>query len=247
MGNAQTRIKTSDNANTDMDLHPSKYCCEGKWIDPTVKQELQKEVAELERLLEEDKDWNLYSNEQTWNLVNPSLYSFIFGITPVVNYMDQRNEPIANWIGLEHTRDDDMDQRNESIANWIGLEHTIDDDWESESQTVPFQWLPSEFLVDENGKVTIQSYINNLHPYRFRNLYKSIATIFQQFVPQFEECLSKTSGKTITLKGRTLQVIVKISENVLTPERPYFDSGKMHTVLFLSFYFVFFDFVTSFQ
>ncbi len=198
----------------------AQQCCEGKWINQQVKKELQKEVAELERSLEEDKDWNPHSNEQTWNLVNPSLYSFIncystrslwYYITPLVlSGTDQRNLPISHWIGLHNVL--------------------------SQKYSFRFQWLPSEFQVDENGKVTIQSYINNLHPYRFRNLYKSIANIFEQFVPQFENCLSKTQGTTISLRGKTLQVIVKISENVLTPQKPFYDSGMMHTVLFLTFF-----------
>ncbi len=192
------------------------YCCEGQLINPDMKDELRDGVTKLEKLLEQDKDWNLYSNEQTWNLVNPSLYSFIRGVSPLTtSSMDQRNQPIANWIGIGDTSNAPS-RKNPST----------------------FQWLPSEFEVNKNGKVRILSYINNLHPYHFRGLYKSIANIFEQFVPQFEECLKKNKNQTTNLKGRKLQVIVKIAENMLTPQKPYYKSGRMHTVCF---YVVFFS------
>ncbi|KAK5670326.1 hypothetical protein QVD99_003021 [Batrachochytrium dendrobatidis] len=49
-----------------------------------------------------------------------------------------------------------------------------------------FQWLPSEFHVEQDGSVTINSYINNLNPIWHRDMYKCIAKIFKCFVPMFE-------------------------------------------------------------
>ncbi|KAK6098491.1 hypothetical protein MT418_8432 [Batrachochytrium dendrobatidis] len=49
-----------------------------------------------------------------------------------------------------------------------------------------FQWLPSEFCVEQDGSVTINSYINNLNPIWHRDMYKCIAKIFKCFVPMFE-------------------------------------------------------------
>ncbi|KAI8846262.1 hypothetical protein BC829DRAFT_269221 [Chytridium lagenaria] len=49
-----------------------------------------------------------------------------------------------------------------------------------------YQWLPSEFNVDDNGKVRIDSYINNLHPKKNVELYDCIAKIFEAFLPMFE-------------------------------------------------------------
>ncbi|KAJ8330479.1 hypothetical protein O5D80_001460 [Batrachochytrium dendrobatidis] len=49
-----------------------------------------------------------------------------------------------------------------------------------------FQCLPSEFRVEQDGSVTINSYINNLNPIWHRDMYKCIAKIFKCFVPMFE-------------------------------------------------------------
>ena len=154
-----------------------------------------------------------------------------------------------------------------------------------------FQWLPSDFSVDGDGKVALISpYINNIHPTRHKELYSAIPEILQHAVPVFERVLSDllrpllpmriaTSGgrgpkgeeaadciwessipyherryatwyaeskfstpdarkqyggdltvmnDRISLKGRTLQVIVRMSNIILTPERPKYPGGKWH-------------------
>ena len=127
-----------------------------------------------------------------------------------------------------------------------------------------FQWLPSDFSVDGDGKVTLASpYINNIHPTRHKELYSVIPGILQHSLPMFErvlsdllqpllparitasggygfereetvECTRKYDGNLevmndqISLRGRTLQVIVRLANVVLTPERPEYPGGKWH-------------------
>ena len=142
-----------------------------------------------------------------------------------------------------------------------------------------FQFLPSDFSVDGDGKVTLISpYINNIHPARHKELYSAIPEILQHALPMFERVLSDlvrpllpmrivTSGgykfdcilnssvwhadrreheftypdarkryggdlevmnNRISLKGRTLQVIVRLANIMLTPERPEYPGGKWH-------------------
>ncbi|KAJ8330010.1 hypothetical protein O5D80_001588 [Batrachochytrium dendrobatidis] len=142
-----------------------------------------------------------------------------------------------------------------------------------------FRWLPSEFRVEQDGSVTINSYINNLNPIWHRDMYKCIAKIFKCFVPMFES-LFKTmdpmfkyidirngtkgyelpnqssrggmesdtqvirpvyvptlpehfepkyeSAKPVSLRGRNLQVIVKLTNIQLTPSKPKYNEGNWH-------------------
>ncbi|KAJ2061199.1 hypothetical protein GGI17_003234 [Coemansia sp. S146] len=53
-----------------------------------------------------------------------------------------------------------------------------------------FSWLPSEFRVDDNGDVTIESYIKNLHPIKHAALYPIIASIFSKFLPLLEQVVA---------------------------------------------------------
>ncbi|KAK6091505.1 hypothetical protein MT418_008013 [Batrachochytrium dendrobatidis] len=142
-----------------------------------------------------------------------------------------------------------------------------------------FQCLPSEFRVEWDGSVTINSYINNLNPIWHRDMYKCIAKIFKCFVPMFEslfrtmdpmfkyidihngtkgsEPSSQSSrggmesdtrvirpvyvptlpehfessyelAKPVSLRGRNLQVIVKLINIQLTPSKPKYDEGNWH-------------------
>ncbi|KAK6092440.1 hypothetical protein MT418_8480 [Batrachochytrium dendrobatidis] len=142
-----------------------------------------------------------------------------------------------------------------------------------------FQWLPSEFRVEQDGSVTINSYINNLNPIWHRDMYKCIAKIFKCFVPMFEslfrtihpvfkyiDICNRTKGyeppsqsdhddmesdtqvirpvyvptlpenfesnyesaEPVSLRGRNLQVIVKLTNIQLTPSKPKYDEGNWH-------------------
>ncbi|KAJ2058274.1 hypothetical protein GGI17_005142 [Coemansia sp. S146] len=48
-------------------------------------------------------------------------------------------------------------------------------------------WLPTDFHVNDDGSVTIPSYINNMHPVRYVALYQTISKVFAKFVPLLEQ------------------------------------------------------------
>jgi hypothetical protein len=128
--------------------------------------------------------------------------------------------------------------------------------------------------VDEKGQVKISSYINNLHPEKHKEMYKTIGSIFENFVPLFENVLTdllqppktrididsdwyepqqdgedddeyydnrlprpqkikefqnpEPPKQVVDLKGRRLQVIVKLANIILTPENPRYNGGSWH-------------------
>jgi hypothetical protein len=51
-----------------------------------------------------------------------------------------------------------------------------------------YQWLPAEFLVDDEGKVKIESYINSI-PFQ-SGLYPIISEIFERSAPLFSKVLT---------------------------------------------------------
>ncbi|KAJ3368116.1 hypothetical protein GGF31_006824 [Allomyces arbusculus] len=50
------------------------------------------------------------------------------------------------------------------------------------------QWLPTEYVVDDDGKVKILSYVNNLHP---GALYPLPAQVFEPVLSLFERVLAR--------------------------------------------------------
>jgi len=134
-----------------------------------------------------------------------------------------------------------------------------------------FMWLPAEFDVSPQGDVKILSYITGIHPLKHKALYQDISSIFQRFLPLFENTLTMYAnpfpertdtrcpqfiedwdgphrvpklkefhsilGKKkeekkgcfrINLKGKRLQVIVKIASIELTPRNSIYPGGSWH-------------------
>ena len=67
--------------------------------------------------------------------------------------------------------------------------------WNRPYERSKFQWLPSEFLI-ENGKSKIDSYINNL-PLSEKKLYNNIQELFNSLIPQFEKMWAYIKNKNL--------------------------------------------------
>jgi len=90
----------------------------------------------------------------------------------------------------------------------------VQDYWNRPYEDSKYQWLPSEFGIDQDGKCNIESYINNL-PFTLENaeLYKSIQELFEYTLTEFEKVWFKAqqdNSTNISLRNRKLQVITKI-------------------------------------
>jgi hypothetical protein len=118
------------------------------------------------------------SDGQVVDLIHPSLFPFIKGVTKVSDPSELADcAPIDNG------------------AN--------------------YSWLPAEFAIDESGKVTIESYINNLDQETYPELYFDISQIFQAILPMFETTFSTK------FRSCTLQVIVKAAYYFIPPGETY--------------------------
>ena len=73
------------------------------------------------------------------------------------------------------------------------LSNKVLDFWNRPYENSSFQWLPSEFKIDTNGKCKIESYINNI-PITELKLYEDIEKIFDTILPEFENSWSYTNS-----------------------------------------------------
>lgn len=113
----------------------------------------------LESLDDSKKHFHPGSNNLVVDLVHPSLYCFVRGVTT-----------ISNEVGIF------VEDLNDALA-------------ESGSEYGKFRWLPSEIVCDDVGEVKISSYINNLPPKRNARLYGLIGQILSRFLPLFSRVL----------------------------------------------------------
>lgn len=289
-------------------------------IEPELRQSLLDGLKPLENVPDEKKDWHPGTNKQVLDLVHPSMWCYVIGQTNVTDEPFNLSKALAMFgagapkgtFVSPSTEEDSKKKKNHT--NYFDSHHNEEDPFVSKR----FQWLPAEFSVSSTGEVSIDSYINNLHPVDHAGLYTTIGAVFQRFVPMFERVLShldepqphriqpdaytwhrkpkwydqdvaptkksdggqqqeerKESDKkndagddddadefeseeepdeddedwwenrptyqpvvkspfkpfassTISLRGRKLQVIVKLAEIILRPEQPSYDGGSWH-------------------
>ncbi|PVU94367.1 hypothetical protein BB560_005942, partial [Smittium megazygosporum] len=156
------------------------------YIPIETLEDFKAQVSKLENVDESLKDYHPGSNNQVLDLVHPSLYPLIYGLSRAIS-TDVSPQEVPNWresIGKGEIAEAPYDK--EKVANEF-LSRSSND--LSIYKSFKYQWLPSEFQVTE-GKVRILSYINNLHPELFSKLYRSIESIFGLFVPLFSQCLT---------------------------------------------------------
>jgi hypothetical protein len=128
-------------------------------------------------------------------------------------------------------REEDVDVEQEGMYS---NEYTGEDETPNGSLTneytfsKKYQWLPAEFNVSLDGTTKVESYINNLHPVEYREMYGTLEKIFSKFVPMFNGVLSEITLHEVDLKGHKLQVIVKLANIVLTPKNPKYNGGSWH-------------------
>ena len=54
-----------------------------------------------------------------------------------------------------------------------------------------YQWLPANLAFQEDGTVKFTSYINNLHPNKYPQIYRTVEKLIDKAIPTWDQCLSE--------------------------------------------------------
>ncbi len=166
-------------------------------------------------------DYHPNSNNILRDIVHPSLYPFVDGISPTTKSILDI-PPVTSVLGGGED---------------YSFHDKTKDYWGRPYEASQFQLLPTYFDIGVDGNCKICDYINNLLP-RAENemLYSLLADLFSYALPLFESVL--TYGRTIrpllcdctydnddmehaSLRGTRLQVITKIVDYELAPGETY--------------------------
>jgi len=148
-----------------------------KLIPISLRERLLAAVAPLEAVPDSERDWHPGSNGFVHNIVHPSLYPIVFGRT----------------MGKAPGSD------TATILSPPAIE-SADPKYVSRR----FQWIPSDFFVGGDGKVTLASpYINNIHPTHHKELYSVIPEILQCALPMLERVLSNLLQPLLPMRVAT--------------------------------------------
>lgn len=243
---------------------------EGTWkadklIDDDLLSRLKNLVGGLEKNQVDKKDYHPGSDQLVVDLVHPSLYCYVEDHSILINEdsIDQQFMPKS------------PEAPPKKVRKYYA---------EATAPSSKYRWLPSEVKVADNNSISIESYINNLHPIQHKGLYGVLGEILQKFIPLFNRTLTDTINwkepvidlsrwswygdesfdfdkhgddcdeayatweknrpilpvpipkfsapeapkKVVDLKGEPLQVIFKLANIELTPEKPKYGGGTWH-------------------
>ncbi|KAK4141504.1 uncharacterized protein C8A04DRAFT_13998 [Dichotomopilus funicola] len=143
-------------------------------ISEQLRNELRDKVRPLEDVPENEKDWHPKSDNLVLDLVHPSLFPVIWGVTRALK---EGTVPLDGCI--DYTGKGDLVGSFESMSNSSSLQT-----WGS------FQWLPAQVELATDGSAKITSYINNLHPVHHKALYGTLERIVAATVPLWQDALN---------------------------------------------------------
>ncbi|KAI1355991.1 hypothetical protein F5Y01DRAFT_268212 [Xylaria sp. FL0043] len=138
---------------------------------------LRKGFDKLIRDQAESPDWHPGTDEKVLDLVHPSMYPLVFKSTRVLQ---------DEVVGVA-----------DAVDKWAGKGAIICGQSTSESRgDVPleywsndYQWLPSNVTLHDDGSVIFTSYINNLHPTKYPEIYVAIEKLVEKALPMWDQCL----------------------------------------------------------
>jgi len=189
-----------------------------------------------------DSDYHPRSNKIIRDLVHPSLYAYVNGLSRKTTIPLVPPEVFPKDIFFEK-RDDFFQDFDVSLRAPI-----MKDYWgRAYEGSSRYQWLPTYFDISCDGTCTIEDYINNLLPRsNYEPLYDSLAQLFSHALPLIESVFSydrivrnriMSANKGLiddtisfvppikedyySLRGRKLQVVTKIVDYELSPGATY--------------------------
>jgi hypothetical protein len=66
-----------------------------------------------------------------------------------------------------------------------------------------YQWLPANVFFRDDGTVGFTSYINNLHPTKYPEIYTVLERLIDAVLPAWDQCLKEQmEGAAVDVPGR---------------------------------------------
>jgi hypothetical protein len=128
------------------------------------------------------------------DLVHPSMYPLVYARSRVIKEeVVGVEDAVEKWAGKGEIIEKDR--------MYAGGDREQDRAYNVGSGTVPpqywsdtYQWLPANVAFQESGDVKLTSYINNLHPTKYPDIYRTIEQLIKASLPAWDQCLTLAAG-----------------------------------------------------
>eukprot|EP01113_Clastostelium_recurvatum_P012559 TRINITY_DN1651_c7_g1_i2.p1 TRINITY_DN1651_c7_g1~~TRINITY_DN1651_c7_g1_i2.p1 ORF type:complete len:380 (-),score=33.82 TRINITY_DN1651_c7_g1_i2:60-1199(-) len=180
-----------------------------------------------------EKNDNQPNHSPVQDIIDPDLFPYIIPNAP--SWDKNKIEDYKHLIDIEKKGELRHRQVEGDLQQFMrDVRGGIDDEGEYREKIITrvssaittrneYQWIPSDFLIDRSGHVSIVSPVHNLPRVSAnRALYAHIARVFEAMVPMFKKLNLINSDKETKL-----QVIVKAQSYLLEPGMSY--AGRWHT------------------
>ncbi len=149
-------------------------------ISKEIQDELRAGVKPLEDVPDHLKDWHPHQEDKVLDLVHPSLFPVVWGLTRV---LEEGTVPLDGCVAYTGKG---------TITPAYTPKSPLEHGWGPQPPRVwgSFQWLPAQVELAADGGAKITSYINNLHPAKHKALYSTLERIVSATVPLWEDALS---------------------------------------------------------
>ena len=144
-----------------------------------MKNALKSASLSLEQVPPELQDWHPGSDEKVLDLVHPSLFPLVYGRSRVLPEGNINRRDWQKYSGKTEVVHGPSDQKWETETDIGNLRL-----WSKD-----FQWLPCNVTFEGKEKVSITTYINNLHPRKHANLYAIIEEFIAKSIPLWNRSL----------------------------------------------------------
>ncbi|ENH75536.1 hypothetical protein FOC1_g10005510 [Fusarium oxysporum f. sp. cubense race 1] len=157
------------------------------FIDENLRRDLNRACYTLWKDQEGNVDWHPRSNDMVQNLIHPSMHNSVYDRSPFIqdevvgvsNALDfmGKGEPVRGQTPLV--------RENEFRSQFgIGSGKVLPEYWSDK-----YQWLPANVEFRQDGSAEFTSYVNNLHPTKFPEIYRTIERLVERVIPAWDHCL----------------------------------------------------------
>jgi hypothetical protein len=136
-------------------------------------------------------DWHPNSNGMVQDLVHPSMYPLVYGRS--CGFREEHvgvADAIECWAGKGEIIPQQAPEEPPNRYNYtVGGSRIPPEFWSN-----TYQWLPANVAFQNDGGVKFTSYINNLHPTRYPDIYRTIEKLVETSIPMWDQCLRLAVG-----------------------------------------------------
>lgn len=171
--------------------------------DVLVKTDLRDALKEAFDKLQNDQkdepDWHPNSGDMVQDLIHPSMYPLVYGRSRVLkDEVVTVTDAVEKWAGKgeiiseveDSVQEDEYSVQEDGFVLWqrpAASQGSLD--IPTNYWSTSYQWLPSNVSFLDDGTVKLTSYINNLHPRRYPDIYATVEKLIETAIPAWDQCL----------------------------------------------------------